>query len=271
MNENAKSQINSLSEVISQNATQRVLLVDDDNINRWLAAYLLKQKSYDVTTVTNGEEAVTAVKKEQFDLVLMDVHMPVMDGLTATHIIRQHEQQTGTHIPIIAFTSEISAANVQQFWEAGMDSYMEKTIHPDEFFSTIEAVLTLDAKPSQDAPLPLTFDLVEALQRVNHDAALLRQTAEQFLNHTPHLISTIDRAIAIEDSRELHIAAHWLGNIASNLSAYGLVEIAKRLELIGSVRKLTQAKTSLTALEQELAQFNQVFAEAMQKLSSGSQ
>ena len=197
--------------------------------------------------------------------------MPVMDGLTATHAVRQHEQQTGTHVPIIAFSSEASPAKAKQYWETGMDGYIAKPVHPDEFFSTIEAVLTLHAKPLQDASLPPTFDLVEALQRVDNDAKLLRQAAEQFSNNTPHFISAIHRAIVVEDSRELYLAAHRLGNIASNLSAYGLVEIAKRLELIGSVRKLTQAKSTLIALEQELAQFNKTFAEAMQKLSGGSQ
>lgn len=271
MNEETQSQTNSLTNTISRDSWINVLVVDDDHLNRWLTSYLLEQNNYTVSTATNGAEAVTAIKQERFDLVLMDVQMPVMDGLTATHIIRQNEQQTGTHVPIIAFSSGASAANAQQYWDAGMDSYMAKPIHLDEFFRTIDAVLALHALPSQKASLPPTFELVEALQRADNDVTLLQQVAEQFLDKIPHLVAALQHAIAIEDSKELHVAAHRLSNFASDLSAYGVVELAKRLELISRVRKMTQAGNILTALEQELAQFNQEFAKAMQKLSGGSQ
>ena len=251
---------------MSLNSPKRVLIVEDDDVNRWLAARLLEQKGYAVSIVTNGEAAVAAVERETFDLILMGIQLPLMDGLAATHAIRQRERQTSTRIPIIAFTTESSAAQRQRYWQAGMDSYLAKPIHTDEFYRTIEAVLTLHEQRLQDAPSPPSFDCEDALRRLGHDVELLQQVAERFRSSAPHLLSAMRRAIAKEDPYNLDFAAHRLRGTASNLSAHAVVALATRLELIGSVRNMTQAQVVVAALEEELARFNLAFDEALQKL-----
>ncbi len=256
------------SQPVSSNFPQRVLIVEEDDVNQWLAARLLKQKGYVTRAVTNGEAAVTAVEQEPFDLILMDIQLPLMDGLAATQVIRQRERQTGTRVPIIAFTSETGAAQAQQYWQVGMDSYLAKPIHTDEFYRTIEAVLTLHARRLQPAPRPRSFNCEEALQRLGNDVELLQQLAERFCKSAPHLLSAMRRAIAKVDPYNLDFAAHRLRGTASNLSAHAVVELAARLELIGSVRNMAQAQVTVAALEEELAHFNVAFAEAMQGVTT---
>lgn len=254
----------------SPNFPLRVLIVEDDEVNQWLAARLLEQKGYVTRAVTNGEAAVTAVAREPFDLILMDIELPLMNGLVATYVIRQREQQTGIRVPIIAFTSETSAVQAQQYWQAGMDSYLAKPIHTDNFYRTIEAVLTLHARRSQSTPLPSPFNCEETLQRLGHDVEQLEQMAEQFYKSAPHLLSAMRRAIAKEDPYNLDFAAHRLRGLASHLSAHAVVELATQLELIGSVRNMAYAQATVTALEEELAQFKVALAVALKRTRTKS-
>ncbi len=249
---------------------KHVLVVEDDDVNRWLAARLLEQKGYRVKTVTNGEAALAAVESETFDLILMDIYMPLLDGLAATRIIRQRERHTGTRVPIIAFTSEPGSAQAQHYWQIGMDSYLLKPIHTDEFYRTIEAVLTLHQRLSQATRLPLVFDVEEALHQVGGDFELLQQVAERFFNTAPHLVAAMRRAIAKDDPYNLDFAAHRLRGLASNVSAHAVIELAERLELMGSIRNMSQAQLALTTLEQEVERFRLAFEAAQQKLLAQS-
>jgi two-component system, sensor histidine kinase and response regulator len=257
---------NSTDNLTNSIQPKRVLIVEDDDVNRWLASRLLEQKGYVISTVTNGEAALAILKQESFDLILMDIQMPVMDGISATRAIRQQEQQTGTHIPIIAFTPETGTLKTQRYWQAGMDGHLTKPIHTSEFYRIIEAVLRLHARLLNASPLPSTFDAEEALRRVNYSVELLQQLAERFFNTAPHLVSAMRRAISKDDPYNLDFAAHRLRGAASNLSAHAMVELAERLELIGSVRNMAQAEITLTTLEQELDRFRAAFASAMQTI-----
>jgi two-component system, sensor histidine kinase and response regulator len=243
---------------------KRVLIVEDDDVNRWLASRLLEQKGYAISTATNGEVALAILKLEPFDLILMDIQMPVMDGLSTTRAIRQQERQTGMHIPIIAFTPETGTLKTQRYWQAGMDGHLAKPIHTGEFYRIIEAVMRLHARLIDASALPSTFDAKEALCRLNNNVELLQQLAERFFNTAPHLLLAMRRAIAKDDPYNLDFAAHRLRGAASNLSAHAVVELAERLELIGSVRNMAQAEITLTILEQELDRLHAAFTLAMQ-------
>ncbi len=270
MSHQAQLHADNTSQLIITNTPKRVLVAEDDDVNRWLASRLLEQKGYIVSTVTNGQKALSAVAQESFDLIIMDIQMPLMDGLAATYAIRHRERQTGTHVPIIAFTPETGAAKAQRYWQAGMDSYLAKPIHTDEFYRTIEAVLALHSRLSQAAPLPQVFDCEEALRRLGNDVELLQQVTERFFNTAPHLLSAIRRAITKDDPYNLDFAAHRLRGTASNLSAHAVVELAERLELIGSARNMAQAEATLAALEAELERFKVAFANAISMLAAKS-
>jgi PAS domain S-box-containing protein len=126
----------------------RILLAEDNPVNRKLAVRLLEKQGHGVTVAGNGREALATLEKEPFDLVLMDVQMPDMDGFEATAAIRQQEQATGAHLPIIAMTAYALKGDRERCLEAGMDAYVSKPINTDELFRAIDSVLSAKLEKS---------------------------------------------------------------------------------------------------------------------------
>ena len=119
-------------------APLRILLAEDNLVNQKVAVRLLEKQCHRVETAANGAEAMAALGREVFDLVLMDCQMPVMNGYDATRIIRAREQQTGGHIPIVALTAHAMKGDREACLDAGMDDYLSKPIHPKELAAAIE-------------------------------------------------------------------------------------------------------------------------------------
>jgi two-component system, sensor histidine kinase and response regulator len=114
------------------------LLAEDNKVNQMLAVRLLEKHGYSVSVAPNGREALSALAKEEFDLVLMDVQMPEMDGLEATKAIRENEKTSGRHLTIIAMTAHALKGDQEKCLSAGMDGYVSKPIRTAELFSAIE-------------------------------------------------------------------------------------------------------------------------------------
>jgi len=121
--------------------SRRILLAEDNHVNQILAVRLLERCGHQVVVANNGREAVDRVTKEQFDLVLMDVQMPEMDGFEATAAIR-HMEQNGAHLPIIAMTARAMKGDQERCLEAGMDSYISKPIHAEQLYRLLEETMT---------------------------------------------------------------------------------------------------------------------------------
>jgi CheY-like chemotaxis protein len=119
----------------------RVLLAEDSLVNQKLAIGLMEKCGHSVMVANNGKEAIVALASQQFDVVLMDVEMPEMDGFEATAVIRVKERQTGEHIPIIAMTAHAMKGDRERCLEAGMDDYVSKPIRAKRLFKTLESVL----------------------------------------------------------------------------------------------------------------------------------
>lgn len=115
----------------------RILVAEDDPTIRQLMAILLTRAGIDCVTVENGRSAIEAWEQETFDVIVMDVQMPVMDGLTATRMIREMEVQRGGHIPIIAVTAHAMAEDREQCLASGMDDYLSKPIDVEQLFSIL--------------------------------------------------------------------------------------------------------------------------------------
>jgi CheY-like chemotaxis protein len=118
----------------------QILLVEDNVTNQKLASVLLHKRGYRVDVAANGVEALAMLEKSPYDLILMDIQMPEMNGLEATQAIRQREQQTNTHIPIIAMTASAMKGDRERCLAAGMDDYVVKPIQPDELYAAIDRV-----------------------------------------------------------------------------------------------------------------------------------
>jgi two-component system sensor histidine kinase/response regulator len=119
----------------------RVLLAEDNRINQRLVVRLLEKRGHTVIVAEDGAQALKALQKNVFDLVLMDVQMPIMDGLQAAAQIREREKATGAHVPIIAMTAHAMQGDRQRFLDGGMDGYVSKPVHAQELFDAIEALV----------------------------------------------------------------------------------------------------------------------------------
>jgi CheY-like chemotaxis protein len=122
----------------------RILLADDSFVNQRLATRLLEKEGYRVVVANNGREAVAAVEEEMFDVVLMDIEMPIMSGLEATATIREKEMLNGRRIPIIAMTAHAMKGDRERCFAAGMDGYVSKPIQPQDLYDALENV-TIDS------------------------------------------------------------------------------------------------------------------------------
>lgn len=122
----------------------KILLVEDNVFNQKVAVALMGREGHSVRVADNGQDALNVLDKDRFDIVLMDVQMPVMDGLEATSVIRSNEASTGMHMPIIALTAHAMKGDRERFMEAGMDGYVTKPIKMDELWATVRELLHAD-------------------------------------------------------------------------------------------------------------------------------
>ena len=127
-------------ESVLKNRLFKILLAEDNLLNQKLGMRLLEKQGWKVTPANNGKEVLDLLEKNRFDFILMDVQMPEMDGIEATHEIRKREKETGSHIPIIALTANAFAEDRRRCLEAGMDEYTTKPIKIKELFSIIEEI-----------------------------------------------------------------------------------------------------------------------------------
>jgi CheY-like chemotaxis protein len=125
----------------------RILLAEDSLVNQKLAAGLLEKLGHTVVVANHGREAIAAWESDDFDLVLMDVQMPEMDGFEATAAIRAKESRTGSHVPIIAMTAHALKGDRERCLKAGMDDYVAKPIRAQQLFDTIETVVAGSGTP----------------------------------------------------------------------------------------------------------------------------
>ena len=128
----------------AQHPCLHILLAEDNAVNQKLAVRLLEKHGHAVVVAKNGKEALTAWQRERFDLILMDVQMPEMDGFEATAAIREVERFKGGHTPVVAMTAHAMAEDRQRCLEAGMDAYLSKPIQAQAVFEAIDKVCSTD-------------------------------------------------------------------------------------------------------------------------------
>jgi CheY-like chemotaxis protein len=216
----------------------RILLAEDNAVNRQLVTALLAKRGHTSVSVVNGREAVAAVANGGFDLVLMDVQMPEMDGLQATAAIRKAEEGTGTHVPIVALTAHAMKGDREACLAAGTDEYLSKPVNAPELFALIETLtgITANTKPAQAdvAPLPEpAIDMGSVLARVEGDRNLLRELAQIFRAEIPGVLAEIRHCVATGNFAGLERAAHGFRGACGNFGAGGAVRAAHVLELMG--------------------------------------
>ncbi len=233
-----------------------ILVAEDSLVNQTLAVRLLERQGHTAVVASNGSEALAALEKQPFDVVLMDVQMPGMDGFEATEAIRVQEQATGAHIPIIAMTAHVMQGDRERCLEAGMDDYVSKPIHSEELFQTIARlvpnVTNVAPQPPAEQPIATLFDQDAALRCVDGDRELLRELVELFRQGCAQLLEAMREAVVKQDALRLRHAAHTLKGEVGNFGASEAVAAALRLEMMGRDADLTRVDEAYAALEHAL-------------------
>jgi CheY-like chemotaxis protein/HPt (histidine-containing phosphotransfer) domain-containing protein len=234
----------------------RILLAEDNPFNQKLAVRILENRGHTVVVTANGREALDVLQRQPFDLVLMDVQMPEMDGLEATARIRAREKQSGEHVPIIAMTAYAMKGDRERCLDAGMDGYVSKPVRQKELFEAIEGAVPSagpDPSPERTPPALAFLDWKEALSHVGGDRQLLRELVDLFLEHCPRWLADVRRAATQGDGPKLKAAAHAIKGSLGSLAAGDAYEAALRLETMGREGKLEDAEEACQALEDEIS------------------
>jgi two-component system, sensor histidine kinase and response regulator len=233
-----------------------VLLAEDNPVNQKLARRLLEKRRHAVTVVSNGQEALDALEQNSYDLVLMDVQMPVMDGFAATIALRERERLTGKHQPVVAMTALAMSGDKERCITAGMDGYLTKPIRPQEFDDLLDGYLAAkNETPASDDPAPAAkspIDEAELLDRIDGDRTLLIELVDLFRTDYPYHLRAAQEAIDTQNAAGLRSAGHAMRGALANLSASCASVLAAELEEIGKSQKLAQAQAKLDRLTQEI-------------------
>jgi PAS domain S-box-containing protein len=248
-----------------------ILLAEDNVVNQRVAIGILEKRGHIVQAVFNGKEALQALACARFDLMLMDVQMPEMDGLEATVAIRDMERESSQHLPIIAMTAHAMKGDRERCLAAGMDDYLAKPVDPSTLHAMVErwtpaslrqerpegrkAVEKVKAFDAQDLNRSScdaeTFNLAALRDRVEQDFDLLVEMIELYDSSSPLLLAEVEAAVADRNGQRIARAAHTLKGMFQNLCAAKSAEAAMRLEQSGKGGDLAQADELLVTLKTE--------------------
>jgi len=218
----------------------RVLLVEDNKVNQMLAVALLRRRRHDVTVADDGRQAVELVRRFEFDVVLMDVQMPEMDGLEATRLIRSMERGKARRLPIVAVTAHTMEEDRQRCLDAGMDDYVRKPIEPADLEAAMER---------WTGELP-DFVPQRALELVEGDRSVLASVVRLFLDQTPERMEEIHRALDAGDAGDLERSAHTLEGAAVSLAMPRLRDITHRIAIHSQRGELEEAAALVAELDE---------------------
>jgi CheY-like chemotaxis protein/HPt (histidine-containing phosphotransfer) domain-containing protein len=252
----------------------KVLVAEDNAVNRTLARRLLEKHGHTVITAENGREALEWVGREAFDLVLMDVQMPEMGGLEATATIRKKEAVDGGHLPIIALTAHAMKGDREVCLQAGSDDYLTKPIRTEEFFAALDRIksgLPIQRSPSSLPEKPFSSDAIDmaaALERVDSDRSLLLEIARLFEDECPKAMAGIRAALENGDASALERLAHTLKGSSSNLGALAVSRAAADLERHARAGDLGAARDNFKILAEQVARLHIALAALLSEVTS---
>ena len=239
----------------------KILLAEDNKINQHVVLEILDKVKAEVTVVADGQKALETVKNEDFDLILMDIQMPKMDGYQATVKIRK--KLNLTKLPIIAMTANVVKSDKRKALAVGMNGYITKPIELDGFFAilkkwlpdktdfVINNVHKYDRERTIDWGDDLEgFDAASALERANNNHHLYEKMLHDFYRDYQDIEAEIERLIAIDDLDKVERVIHTLKGVAGNIGAVKLHDAAVQLDL--ALKKRTEYKTLLEKFYQEL-------------------
>ena len=221
----------------------RILLVEDNLVNSLLAETVLRNWGWQVTTAASGLAAIQLFKYRSFDLVLMDIQMPGMDGETAAQALRQHPDPSRAATPVIALTARAQAGEAERLQASGFAGYLAKPYREEQLLKTIQAVLTRHNQTREPAPThpdttsmlstPPLYNLSNVRQLVRNDETIVHRLAWAFIETTPAILIALDEALTKSDWEALGNAAHHLKSSLDGLCVESLRLVIREAEAYG--------------------------------------
>jgi CheY-like chemotaxis protein/HPt (histidine-containing phosphotransfer) domain-containing protein len=250
-----------------------ILVAEDTPFNQKYIRRLLDSWGCRSSLVNTGRQAIEALTRQAFDLVLMDVQMPEMDGLTATTRIREMERETGRHVPIIAMTAHAMKGDRERCLDAGMDDYVSKPISSttllDAIYRVVPAPSAPDAADRHTEPPEAAEgggDMAALLDAFNGDAAFFKDVADMFISDYPPMIDAVEQAIREEDGERLSRTAHALKGMARNFQVDDAAAAAQQLEQAASDKQFDTAAGLCRQMAAALNVFEQRLVRMMARM-----
>jgi len=246
-----------------------ILVAEDTPANQKVVQAILGRRGHAVTIAQNGREAVNLASRQDYDVILMDIQMPIMDGYQATAAIRTLSSQTKRSVLIVAMTAHAMRGDRERCLAAGMDAYIAKPVDVDKLLALVEGEAqvkrTNDQSDSAGAVSPESatggsdqqalqnvVDMDDVMQRLAGDRELFGELAGFFLEDVPGLMDDLERAIALSEMEGVHHAAHSIKGMAANLGARAAADAARRLELQGQQGQLDEAPAAFAQLRRDV-------------------
>ena len=255
----------------------RVLLAEDNPVNQKLESRLLEKLGHTVTIVENGKLAVSKSETGDFDLIVMDVQMPEVDGLEATRVIRQRERNTGKRMPIVALTAHAAAEDCERCLATGMDGYVSKPIRLPVLQDAIAQLFAerqdqdgtkpvIETQPAASLPL---IEEEKVLAGLGGDRELLAEVLRLFIDDSARLLREMHAAVAQKNAEAIRQVAHALKGSIANLSSGTPREVAAEIEQVGKRGELEGISRLVDRLEHELALLRQSAEQLLNTRSRG--
>jgi len=249
----------------------RILLVEDDELNQLVTADMLQDRGHAVFVAKDGKAALEILVTEQpppFDIIVMDLVMPHMNGVEVTAAIRRREQDSNTHIPIIAMTGCATENDRQRCLDSGMDGYIAKPIEEEAFLDVISRMVCRSVPGSasiRQCVADIALDARRLLARLDNDVQFLRKITELYFDVCSTQMTRIRESVASRDSKTLQTAAHKLKSSVSTLSAKPTFEAALKLEEVAESGDVAAAPGALATLEKEVSRLNAQLTSLVEK------
>ncbi len=232
----------------------KILVAEDTPFNQTFIMRLLEKHGYYAALVENGRQVLEALSRHAFDLVLMDVQMPEMDGIEATQQIRELEMQSGDHIPIIAMTAYAVKGDHERCLAAGMDEYISKPISSQKLFEAIDGLFPEESRATAvSEPEAQTIDRRSLLKAFDHDWDLFKELVDIFNSDSPQIVQSLRQAAETQDAETLSRKAHSLKGMLRNFKAESAADTALELEKLGKANKLQNVESLIEKLEAQIA------------------
>ncbi|MBN2312255.1 MAG: response regulator, partial [Candidatus Hydrogenedentes bacterium] len=229
---------------------RRILVAEDNPVNQKVALKILEKQGYRADAAANGVEALAALEQGAYDLVLMDVQMPEMDGFEATRAVRQREANSGGHIPIVAMTAHALKGDRERCLDAGMDGYLTKPVNIDELSTLLARLLGPAANRGTASSV---LDRADLLERLDGDADLCREILTTFIEDFPAQCTVLRNAASEKDGGHVERQAQAVKEVTANVGATAMHAVAERLEAAGREGNMVSVGVLIARLETEFA------------------